>query len=190
MVNWCGPIEVGPLYTWGLIRCLAFCIYLSYFKIVCLYSQNLLFIFCNIVLELWLYWLYCLFSSNSSSEPVLYPAQGWLLFVSQFYIHPRAGLYWREIRVTGLPEVCEQFSRQEWTVLWTKTLQEIEGEGARRKIGVTGVAWKVKPVWKLAFSVPKRNNKLEVGRRRRRRRRKSPSVDPWFHLWRPWVKIE
>ena len=33
MVNWCGPIEVGPLYTWGLIRCLDFSIYLSYLKI-------------------------------------------------------------------------------------------------------------------------------------------------------------
>ena len=31
-----------------------------------------------------------------------------------------------------------------------------------------------------AFSVPKRNKKLEVGRKRRRRR-KSPSVDPCYH---------
>ena len=69
--------------------------------------------------------------------------------VSQFYIQPRAGfylwprsepiiypaqtvLYWRAIGVTGLPGVCGQFSRQEWTVLWTKTLQEIEGVWARR----------------------------------------------------------
>ena len=35
LVNWCGPIEVGPLYTWGLNRCLAFFICLSYFLIVC-----------------------------------------------------------------------------------------------------------------------------------------------------------
>ena len=35
-----------------------------------------------------------------------------------------------------------------------------------------------------AFSVPKQNKKLEVGRKRRkrrRRRRKSPSVDPCYH---------
>ena len=101
MMNWCGPIDVGPLYTWGLIRCLAFSIIIS--KLYVLYSPNLNFAACNIVLEIWLYWLYwlyCLFSSNrgrndtvvvsqfyiqhnagfylwARSEPVLYPAQGW-----------------------------------------------------------------------------------------------------------------
>ena len=51
----------------------------------------------------------------------------------KFYIWPRAGFYWREIGVTGLPWVCGQFSGQEWTVLRTKT-------------GLLGVAWNVRGV--------------------------------------------
>ena len=39
MVNWCGPIEVGPLYTWGLIRCLAF-LHLFELFLNCMFVQS------------------------------------------------------------------------------------------------------------------------------------------------------
>ena len=75
MVNWFGPIEVGPLYTLGLIRCLPFFICLIFYssKLYVLYSQNLNFTACNIVHSKAGFYL------SARSKPVLYPAQGWIV---------------------------------------------------------------------------------------------------------------
>ena len=85
MVNWCGPIEVGPLYNWGLIRCLAFCIYLSYLKIISKF-QNCMFVQSKPE-------FYCLQYCSGTLTCIDCTVFPQTVVVSQFYIQPRAGFY-------------------------------------------------------------------------------------------------